>query len=92
MNATTETTSEPAIPACASGMRRATKDEFFARLKADPRDIMPQIPNSRHDMITGYTEEWRQQHTRVLFGVSDGGTTFLAARYWIADAGTSAER
>jgi len=89
MNTIDQISTETAIPVLAQGMRRVEKDVFFATLKADRRDIMPQIPNSRHDMITGYTEEWRVQYTRELFGVSDAGTTFLAARYWI---GTSATR
>ncbi len=51
------------IPA---NMREVTKDEFFATLKADPRDIMPS-----HDNPT-FTE-WRVVATRAMWGWSYPG-------------------
>jgi hypothetical protein len=53
-------------PAMPEGMRPATKDEFFARLAADKRDIMPttESPNST---------PWRVVSTRAMWGWSTPG-------------------
>lgn len=62
------------IPAIAANMREVTKDEFFAALYADPRDIMPRI-----ERPYPYTSEWRNQKSfrQELFGVSREN------RYWL---------
>lgn len=48
------------------GFREVTKDEFFAALKADQRDIMP-TTEARE-----YTP-WRVQATRAMWGWSSKG-------------------
>lgn len=51
------------IPA---GTVAVTKDEFFAALKADARDIMPTTENREFTI-------WRAQYTRAVFGWSAPG-------------------
>lgn len=49
-----------------NGMIAVTKEEFFARLKADPRDIMPKL--HARDFTT-----WEVVSTRALWGWSTPG-------------------
>lgn len=53
---------QPVIP---SGMVLVTKDEFFAALSADPRDIMPNIDAREYTL-------W-QTRDRAVFGWSVPG-------------------
>lgn len=64
------------------GMTEVTHDEFFAALKADPRDIMPQ-----HDNPT-FTN-WEVVHGRKLWGWSYPGWKNVGEteRYAIAKEG-----
>lgn len=75
MNETAESTPVDAIVNIAGrDMRPVSRDEFFALLKADSRDIMPSIVggNGRD----GYLSEWRdQKNARGLFGASQGSPT-----------------
>lgn len=58
-----------------TNLREVTKDEFYAALKADPRDIMPSIVGAYEHNGRGYTQEWRTQNSlRTLFGVTHSGT------------------
>lgn len=78
-----EVATHPAPP-IATGMQRVTRDEFFAKLKADARDVMPSLANAgKWDDTIGYVQEWRDQRTRALFGATDGGTSRLGSRYWL---------
>lgn len=55
--------------------REVPKDEFFAALRADSRDIMPVIVTDEYP----YTSEWRSRDTRrELFGVSRDNQWWLA--------------
>lgn len=54
---------KPEIPA---GMVEVTWDEFYSRLKADPRDIMPTVNNPL------YTS-WEDTRTREVWGWSYPG-------------------
>ena len=57
-------------------MRQVTQQEFFAALKADPRDIMPTAKS-------GFRSEWRENNKpwSLLWGVTEsdgaGKDTFL---------------
>lgn len=62
-------------PPIATAMRRVDSAEFFV--------AMPEL-RGRRDETLGYLSEWRDQHTRALFGVSDGGTSLCTKRYWLA--------
>lgn len=64
-------------------MKQVTKDEFYAALYADKRDIMPRIVNNWNEEI-GYIQEWRTQHGGVLFGKTDGRVHFNNERYFLA--------
>lgn len=58
-------------------MTPVTKEEFFAALYADNRDIMPSIVGQWVDGV-GYTSEWRTNNCqRALFGKSDD------KNYWL---------
>lgn len=61
-------------------MRQVTKDKFFAELFKRDEDIMPRIEGP-----FPYKSEWRNQDTRVLFGVSQdrvvGG--LIEKDYWL---------
>jgi hypothetical protein len=53
-------------------VRNVSKDEFYAALYADKRDIMPSIVGAWSE-VTGYTQEWRTNDSRrELFGVTKG--------------------
>lgn len=56
-------------------MRQVSQEEFYAALKADPRDIMPTIPGGYGP--AGYTSEWRDKNRR-LFGISNNDGYWLA--------------
>jgi hypothetical protein len=74
---------EPEPPVIAKGMRKVTHAEFFAKI--GPLNVHPRIV-SNYDMITGYVSQWRMQDmSERVIGVSDGGTTFLEDRYWLAE-------
>lgn len=51
-------------------MRQVTQEQFFAALKADPRDIMPSIQPGPYP----YTSLWQDQRSRfgTAFGKSVG--------------------
>lgn len=74
----TTTTEATAIPA---GMREVTEEEFFALLKADPRDIMP-----NHD-FPEFTR-WLVQSNRAVWGWSTPGwrNRSNAPRQWAVKA------
>lgn len=56
----------PASHAMPEGMRPVTKDEFFARLAADQRDIMPTTESPDSTL-------WRVVSTRAMWGWSTPG-------------------
>lgn len=61
-------------------MKQVTKEDFFKALYADKRDIMPVIVGDWEQDKGGYKQEWRTSHNRrELFGVSQGGSFWLAA-------------
>jgi hypothetical protein len=72
---------EPEAPAEAQGMTRVEKDQFYATI--GPKNVHP-YPKGRHHQITGYVTEWRYVDGQRCVGISDGGTTFLPSRYWLA--------
>ena len=57
-------------------MRQVSKEEFFAALYADPRDIMPAIVGEWQEP-RGYLSVWKDKAGR-LFGRSQGGEFWLA--------------
>ena len=68
-----------------SAMREVTKDEFFARLNAERRDVHPRIMNDRWP----YQVEWEfhREPGRPLFGRSFGAETHdVPGRYFLRDA------
>lgn len=68
------------IPPIAENMRPVSKEEFYAAMNCN---VHPTIPG-RHDQYTAYISEWRlQDGSRKLIGVSDGGTVWCPARYWL---------
>ncbi len=54
-------------------MYDVTKEQFFAALYADNRDIMPRIVSSWSE-TDGYRQDWQTQHG-ILFGRSWGRDT-----------------
>jgi hypothetical protein len=70
-----------------TNLREVTKDEFYAALKADPRDIMPSIVGSYERNGRGYTQEWQTQNSlRTLFGVTHSGHfPFTPEKYFLCN-------
>lgn len=68
-----------------SNEREVTKEEFYAALSADKRDIMPSIVGSYERKGRGYVQEWRTNNSsRVLFGITHGGDfPFTPAKYFL---------
>lgn len=62
------------------GRRSVTRDEFFAALYADPRDIMPRIRHERRHQEHGYTSDWKTANG-AIFGVSRG--VGAKREYWL---------
>ena len=68
-----------------------TKEEFFAALAADKRDIMPRIVNEWVDG-EGYRSEWRDQGlARGHFGTSCGPRRDGSTAYYLSDTIRPAE-
>lgn len=64
------------------GLRRVSHDEFFASLKADPRDIMPTIAGKN---ANGYVSHWRDKNGR-MFGLTVPESRYTAGcRYFLCD-------
>lgn len=66
-------------------VKEVSKDEFYAALSADKRDIMPSIVGA-WDNDTGYTSEWRTRNTQQLWGRSQCGDCHGSGngkKYWL---------